>query len=107
MEKQAAKMGEDLYFKLGFTPKTLMMTILAIKIIMLIFVLSASWGFYLFYQDFQNLGCAAYCKTKTTGVSAQMQYCYSNNLSHSQTYVPNSSSYQNSDPILWSLLKTN
>ena len=50
-EKEAAKMEEDIYFKLGFTPKTLMYAILFIKLLMLLFVVSASYGFYMFYAE--------------------------------------------------------
>ena len=96
-EKEAAKMEEDIYFKLGFTPKTLMYAILFIKLLMLLFVVSASYGFYMFYAEFEELGCNAYCKTKTIGVSAQTQYDYLNNPSHSENPSPKSVFYQNLD----------
>lgn len=97
IKEQASDMENEMYYKLGLTPKTLMLITIGLKILMLVFVIIASLGFYDFYIRFEELGCEAYCETKSIGVSGQILSDSLNNLSHSGNCVPTTVYYQNSN----------
>jgi hypothetical protein len=93
---EAKKLDDQFFEAAGMTPRQIQLIYWATKLIMVAFVVFASFYFWQFYEKFNDMGCEAYCETKIIGQGEQRQYGMTDNPEPTQTAAPNSSFYQNS-----------
>ena len=104
--EEEKRLNEELYKAMGLTPRMVHYAEWGMKIFLIVFVILSSYYFALFYMDFEERGCAAYCHNLALMPNGTYNYSfipqselteYTNlsSPSHSQKGAANASYYQN------------